>query len=690
MVRRLSKKSIALKAAAASVALASCASAQTYRRAAACPSLGCIYPPDQTEFIAGQAFDIRVEVHAPLNGSQAFNDGVPHEDFALYIKGKGASEMQEISQFYNIVDPATSRYNFTYFEDLFAEKAGTPTLVNVLAKDYRHATLYNPGEYSLMLKYNGNMQTLAHWEVKPLAEKRLAKNVILFIGDGMAPSMVSAARMIGHKSVNGKYVTQLKLDEGLRGMQMSDIDSVITDSANSATALTSGKKSTVNALNAYTDSTGNYTENPSFETVFEMGRRIHNSKIGIVSTAYLADATPAAVVAHTAKRSEYDLILDQMLDGVTGRPWSKWNGPDVLLGAGGRYFSQPSLNEPNKTHLERFVDAGYVFTHDNSTLWDAPNDERLFGLFSEENLPTWLDRNVFTDNLEDFNMWSPENKTFTAPSKDVPGLKDMTLKALDVLIERSKADGTNFMMMSEAASVDKAAHAGDYHRALGDLLELDNVVKATLERLEELGIADETLVVVTADHGHGFDVFGGADTAYLRAQETNSTKRDAVGTYGQSGLSAYMVAPGQDPSQNFSTVVGAQGPGFPVDWTPRYTAAMGFAAMVDQYEDYSVRNSTRKTSVKGEDGTAVANIEDAPQGFFISGNLPVGDDQGVHSLVDVQVFAWGPEQAASLFNGMQNSVDIGLKLAHALDLGRDKNTTHAGDDFVRRRPHKQQ
>ncbi|GAA5841930.1 hypothetical protein JCM11251_001422, partial [Rhodosporidiobolus azoricus] len=114
MVRRLSKKTTALKVAAAAVACASCATAQSFRRAAACPSLGCVYPPDQTEFLAGQVFDIRIEVQAPVNGTQAYNNGVPGEEFNLYIRSKGAQEMQEISQFYQVEQPETERYNFTY------------------------------------------------------------------------------------------------------------------------------------------------------------------------------------------------------------------------------------------------------------------------------------------------------------------------------------------------------------------------------------------------------------------------------------------------------------------------------------------------------------------------------------------------------------------------------------------------
>jgi len=60
-------------------------------------------------------------------------------------------------------------------------------------------------------------------------------------------------------------------------------------SANSATALMSGHKSTVNALNSFTDSTGKPYGAPKFETIFEMARRLYDAKIGIVSTAFLAD-----------------------------------------------------------------------------------------------------------------------------------------------------------------------------------------------------------------------------------------------------------------------------------------------------------------------------------------------------------------------------------------------------------------
>lgn len=160
-----------------------------------------------------------------------------------------------------------------------------------------------------------------------------------------------------------------------------------------------------------------------------------------------------------------------------------------------------------------------------------------------------------------------------------------------------------------------------------------------------------------------------------------------------SGLSGYQVPEGVSP-QNNTVVIGPWGEGFPVSFKPRYTAAMGFGAVVDQYEDYTTRNKSRTTSLKAlGNGTYRADPSDAPDGFFISGTLPVSDDQGVHSqvafpplsldrtrwpdsprsLTDVQVFTWGP--AASLFNGMQDSTEIAHKIALALDLGKDHNAT---------------
>ena len=109
--------------------------------------------------------------------------------------------------------------------------------------------------------------------------------------------------------------------------------------------------------------------------------------------------------------------------------------------------------------------------------------------------------------------------------------------------------------MSEAASIDKQMHVLGYDRALGELLELDDTVKATISHLALLGVTKDTLVLVTADHGHGFDVMGSVDTKYLAAQSTDRAKRSANGTYANSGLSQYTNPKSENsPQSNGSSI----------------------------------------------------------------------------------------------------------------------------------------
>jgi len=75
--------------------------------------------------------------------------------------------------------------------DLFAKDAKKPSIVNVTAKAYRRVALYEPGEYTATLTYNNGTTTKANWLVRDLQEVRKAKNIILFIGDGMTTNMIT-------------------------------------------------------------------------------------------------------------------------------------------------------------------------------------------------------------------------------------------------------------------------------------------------------------------------------------------------------------------------------------------------------------------------------------------------------------------------------------------------------------------
>jgi alkaline phosphatase len=552
------------------------------------------------------------------------------------------------------------------FTDLFAKDANQPSLVNVTAKAYRRVALYEPGEYEATLTYYGKEKTVANWHVRDLSKKRRAKNVVLFVGDGMTTNMITAARLMAHRSINGKYMTKMALDKfPILGHQMThSMDSFITDSANSATALYSGHKTTVNALNVYVDSSSDPFDDPKFENIAEIfGRRYPDGGVGIVSTAFLADATPAGLAAHTSNRGKYDHVIGAYYEGLTEYDWTKWSGPDVLLGTGAENFLT-SQDSP-RDYYNLFSKKGYNVAWNNTALHDAPNDEKLLGVFQTSNLLTWLDRNVYTGNLANQSNY-PDGSGRDA--LDLPGLKDMTLKAIDVLHERHGDDG--FFLMSEAASIDKQMHTLDYDRSLGELLELDDTVRATIEKLKSLGELEDTLIIVTADHGHGFDVTGSVDTTYMDAQKDDRSKRNAVGYYHNSGLSQYTVGGAQ--SLRYS-----EGVHFPARWDPRYTLHSGVVAFPDHRENYQVHSEGARTpaiAAKDKKDGYVVNYKDAVTGFLINGTLPVSADQGVHSLTDVPVFAQGPCQ--ELFGGVYNSIDIFFNMAECLGLAETKK--HGG------------
>ncbi|KAL1739884.1 alkaline phosphatase [Schizophyllum fasciatum] len=637
------------------------ARAQYYKRLGGCPTLGCLFPPDQSDFLPGQLFDIRVEVHAPVNGSEAFNKGVPDEDFVLCIQREDG-ECIPVEEYFGKEQSALEKWSFSYYEDLFAEDAGNLTGVNVASKAYRAVSLDKPGDYIAKLRYYDGSETIANWTVP--------KNVLLFIGDGMTQSMITAARLIGHKSINGRYQSLMQMDqmEALGHQMTHSLDSFITDSANSATALYTGRKSSVNALNVYADSSATPFDDPKHETIAEMFRREIGGGLGIVSTAVIGDATPAALCAHTRDRDQlaavvYEYLYSaEKLNSTLAWPTS-CQSPDVIFGGGAELFMAEEDAFEGRDMYGEFAAQGYNVVFNKTALATAPNDTKTLGIFSTSNMAKWLDRQVYPDNLKN-KANSPSGDGSDAT--DQPGLKDMTLKAIDILNAQYKEEG--WFMMSEAASIDKMMHVLDYDRALGELLELDDTIRATMAHLKEIGEDENTLIVVTADHGHGFDVFGGADTMYISAQEDDRSKRRGVGIYANSGLSGYQVR--EDSLPNNDTVVyGDQGPNFPVQWAPRYAYAAGFAANPDHREDYSVNTTGPRlpaVAVSEDEKDMVVNEYDNPDGFVVSESEPVYTS-GVHSLTDVSVFASGP--GSESFRGVYNNIDIFFKIAGALALG---------------------
>jgi alkaline phosphatase len=161
--------------------------------------------------------------------------------------------------------------------------------------------------------------------------------------------------------------------------------------------------------------------------------------------------------------------------------------------------------------------------------------------------------------------------------------------------------------------------------------------------------------------GHGFDVTGGVDTKYLKAQTDQRKKRNAVGVYQNSGLSQYVKG-------NLTYGTGVH---FPANWDPRYTLQQGVTTFPDHREDYVVNSAgVRLPAVNGTAASDdyITNPKDNVDGFQVNGTLNLPEAQGVHSLTDVPVFAVGP--GSELFGGVYNNIDIFFKIAQNLGLAQ--------------------
>jgi alkaline phosphatase len=167
------------------------------------------------------------------------------------------------------------------------------------------------------------------------------------------------------------------------GHQMThSIDSFITDSANSATALYTGHKSTVNCLGVYADSSKDVFDDPKVETIAELFHRLTGGAVGIVTTAFLADATPAALTSHTRDRGQAAPIIDWFLNGIQNYTWTNWTGPDVLFGGGAENFYNSSLG--GKSYMDRdmyaqFAKKGYGIAQNATELKALSNDTKALG-----------------------------------------------------------------------------------------------------------------------------------------------------------------------------------------------------------------------------------------------------------------------------------------------------------------------
>ncbi|KAI8917421.1 alkaline-phosphatase-like protein [Entophlyctis helioformis] len=503
--------------------------------------------------------------------------------------------------------------------------------------------------------------------------------MVLFIGDGMATSMISAARYVSKKSTFGKFGDNLLEIEklGTIGKVMTNgIDAMITDSANSAAAYNSGHKGWVNALNVYVDTSDDGLDDPKVETIGEYIRRTRPGMcIGVVTTTDIQDATPAAVYAHTRKRGQFDVITDQLINPF--KPTSgnmTWDPkparPDVILGGGGSSFciksdSKPSCQGTTTNYYDLFAKAGYQVVNNKDQLAAVKDDAPVLGIFNSNNMNYWLDRHVFTDNVK--SSGNPDGSGTGATNQ--PDLEQMAMTAVKVM---SKKCNDGFFLMVEGGLIDVGMHNMDYDRGLSELLELDRTVAAVNKWAKENG--DNTGMMVTADHAHAYDVYASIDTQYF-----NSLPNDDKNILGDAdrGLQIQKhLAIGEYAEAGWVDSVMDEN-GLPTKWNGRYRLASGKVDGPQLRENWQVRTSPRSAAtqdrslankIPGAPTVMVANPAE-PAGINRGSMVTPGNYRSVHSLQGVDLYCGGPWYFRRNCARVIDNTEVFFIMADALGLG---------------------
>jgi len=556
-----------------------------------------VYPLDRATILAGSPFDFKVE----------FDGQVKAEDVKIVVNGgdyKAAlgSEVEFVTSEKGKDDAALG--SAVLLRDVKIDKAGAYT-VEVSAGDETKSVT---------------------WDVYATGEAPKAKNIIFLLGDGLSVSHRTAARLMSKGMTEGKANGRLAMDDldHMAFIGTSSTGSIATDSANTMSAYMTGHKSAVNALGVYADRTPDSFDDPKVETFAEALRRTTKKSIGVISTAELEDATPAAVVSHTRKRADKPEIVDMF-----------WNvKPEVVLGGGSAYFLSKdvpgSKRKDDKDYIKLFQDAGYKLATDKTELEAAASADKILGLFHTGNMDYALDRLQLKKGTVD-----------TFPNQ--PGLVEMTKVALDSLSKNPEG----FFLMVEGASIDKASHPLDWDRAVYDTIEFDQAIALAREFQAE---NPDTLIVVTGDHTHGVSIIGTIDD-----DKPGTDMREKVGTYEAAGFPNY---------------VDADGDGYPdrVDVSRRLAIFANNGP--DHYETFRPKlDGPFEPAVKTEDGIYVANeaYKDVPGAVFVEGNIPRDGDTGVHAVDDVVLQAAGP--GAEEFKGYMEQSDVYRVLADTFAIG---------------------
>lgn len=447
--------------------------------------------------------------------------------------------------------------------------------------------------------------------------KNKAKNLILFLGDGMGVPTVTAARILkGQLSGQSGEETQLEMDKFpyVSLAKTYNTNAQVPDSAGTATAYLCGVKAnegTVGVSAAAVRSQCNTTQGNEVTSILKWAKDAGKS-VGIVTTTRVNHATPSAAYAHCVDRDWYsdsEMPAEALLAGckdIARQLFENIPNIDVVMGGGRKYMFPKNMTDIEyptiakysgsrkdgrnlvEEWLERMKEkkGHYVWNKKQLLSLNPSNVDYLLGIFEPIDLPYDLERNTETD----------------------PSLTEM----VDVAIKILRKNPNGFYLLVEGGRIDHGHHEGKAKQALHDAVEMDRAIG----RADLLTSTHDTLTVITADHSHVFS-FGGYT---LRGNPIF-------------GLAPLLSDVDQKP---FTSILYGNGPGYKL--------------------------------VKGaRENVSTINYED--RNYQAQAAVPLSSE--THGGEDVAVFAKGP--LAHLLHGVNEQNYIPHVMAYAACIGQNRD-----------------
>ncbi len=328
------------------------------------------------------------------------------------------------------------------------------------------------------------------------------RNVILFVGDGMGVSTVTAARILDGQNKGGQGEENLLSFEHFPNVALVktyNVDAQVSDSAGTMTALIAGQRTRAGVISVGPQvERGDCATQQEHEltTLLEEAEQ-RGLKTGIVSTARITHATPAAAYAHAADRN-WEAAVPPDAEGVCADiatqlvEFPHGDGVDVVLGGGRSVFLPTDVADVEEPFLkgyrqdQRNLVAEWIgggknrrYVHDLAGFETLPAQGQVLGLFEHSHMEFEADR--------------------ASDRGGEPSLAQMTRFA----IERLRGEG-GFLLVAEGGRIDHAHHAGNAYRALMDAIAFAEAV----EQAVAMTNPENTLILVTADHSHTLTIAG--------------------------------------------------------------------------------------------------------------------------------------------------------------------------------------